>query len=405
MVRTSRRGWTRRVVARHGRSIPRPVEPGGPQRFPLTYVRSGPRSRLPIVVAPGGPGLASVLPYRSFRALAAGRGLDVIMVEHRGVGLSGRTTAGARLPEAALSVELAADDVAAVLDDTAVERAVIVGSSYGSYLAQAVAVRHPERVEALVLDSPLLSVAADLAVTRAYWRALLWRGDTSATAGIAGPLRHLVAAGEPWDALSAVVQVTYELAGPATLERLLRARLDGRLGGLWNGLARLAVDLEHMRIPFWSEPDAVAGIAYRQLGFGLPPDGHPLDPQLVLAREAERRPRYAGEPFDFAAEAPRYPWPTVVVSGDRDLRTPPPIAERIVGLAPRGVLVRLADTGHSALDTHQRALLAVIEATLEDPGALPLLEQQLSAAPRKGASVLPGKALGVAVRAGARPLP
>jgi proline iminopeptidase len=46
-------------------------------------VRTGRKSAHPLVVIPGGPGTASVALYR-LRRRAAGEGLDVIMVEHRG---------------------------------------------------------------------------------------------------------------------------------------------------------------------------------------------------------------------------------------------------------------------------------------------------------------------------------
>ncbi|CAN5132271.1 hypothetical protein BH24ACT10_BH24ACT10_19310 [soil metagenome] len=42
-----------------------------------------------------------------------------------------------------MTVELAADDVAAALNDAGLERAVVYGSSYGTYLSQAFSVRHP----------------------------------------------------------------------------------------------------------------------------------------------------------------------------------------------------------------------------------------------------------------------
>ncbi len=44
------------------RSLRRPGADGAPA-FDLAYVRSGPRGATPVVVIPGGPGLASVLPY------------------------------------------------------------------------------------------------------------------------------------------------------------------------------------------------------------------------------------------------------------------------------------------------------------------------------------------------------
>ena len=50
-----------------------------------------------------------------------------------------------------LSMEQYADDVAALLDALAVERATVVGLSMGGYVAFALWRRHPERVRALVL--------------------------------------------------------------------------------------------------------------------------------------------------------------------------------------------------------------------------------------------------------------
>ncbi|MDF2993630.1 MAG: hydrolase, partial [Microbacterium sp.] len=97
--------------------------------FDLTYVRSGPRGATPVLVIPGGPGLASVVPYRGLRRWAARGGLDLIMVEHRGVGRSRTGLDGRPLPPAAMRVTAVLDDLAAVLDAEAIDRAVIVGSS------------------------------------------------------------------------------------------------------------------------------------------------------------------------------------------------------------------------------------------------------------------------------------
>ncbi|PRC49291.1 alpha/beta hydrolase, partial [Mycobacterium sp. ITM-2017-0098] len=131
--------------------------------------RTGRKSAHPLVVIPGGPGAASIALYRAFRRRAAVAGLDVIMVEHRGVGLSRHDDAGADLPSEALTVDAAVDDIAAVLDDAQVDKAVVYGTSYGSYLAAGMGVRHPGRVQAMVLDSPLLS-ADDIDIVRAQTR-------------------------------------------------------------------------------------------------------------------------------------------------------------------------------------------------------------------------------------------
>ncbi len=64
---------------------------------------------------------------------------------------------------------------------------------------------------------------------------------------------------------------------------------------------------------------------------------------------------------------PKFTWPTVVISGGRDLTTPPAVAERIAGLMPGAVLVRLPTTGHSVLDTKERAALRIAAAVSGRP--------------------------------------
>lgn len=363
----------------------------------------GDRRGLPVLVVPGGPGLASVVPYRSLRARAAALGLDVLMVEHRGVGLSRTDDSGHDLPMAAVTVEQAADDMAAVLDDASLERAVVYGSSYGTYLSQAFSVRHPHRVAAMVLDSPMLSVEQDLAASRAYRRRLLWEGEDTASARLAAAVRATADTGVPMSELSQVVQLVHEFAGPDVLHRLLLARAQGRLRRTWRRVSTLGLaELEGSGRRYFMEPDLVAGIAYGQLGYGLPPDGDPLDPQLTFADVATRQPHFSGEPFDLTAALPGATWPVVVVSGDWDLRTPRPIAERIFDLTPDSLLVALQRTGHSALDTHQSAALHIARAAADNNTARLLDLAELDALPRRGPSRLIGTALTAVVHATTR---
>ncbi|WP_346623792.1 alpha/beta hydrolase [Blastococcus montanus] len=183
-----------------------------------------------------------MLPYSSFRAAAAGRGVDVLMVEHRGVGLSRQDADGVDLPPEALTVSQVVDDLAAVLDDCGVDQAVVYGWSYGTYLAQRLGVRHPERIAGMVLGSVVLS-AQDDQVVREFLRDLYWHGRSSQTARAAELMRRAVAAGVvPVETTGAVAQIVHEFAGPAALERLLRLRLDGRGRWIWNRVARLGAD-------------------------------------------------------------------------------------------------------------------------------------------------------------------
>jgi pimeloyl-ACP methyl ester carboxylesterase len=69
-------------------SLRRPVTDPDGEQFDLYYIRTGPPTVRPLVVIPGGPGMASIGHYQGLRRRAAAAGLDVIMVEHRGVGMS-----------------------------------------------------------------------------------------------------------------------------------------------------------------------------------------------------------------------------------------------------------------------------------------------------------------------------
>ena len=60
----------------------RPVYPGSAEEFDL-YSCAPATVAHPLVVVPGGPGVASLRLYQALRRRAAAAGLDVIMIEHR----------------------------------------------------------------------------------------------------------------------------------------------------------------------------------------------------------------------------------------------------------------------------------------------------------------------------------
>lgn len=344
------------------RAVRRPVSPGSDERFDLFYVRSGRKSAHPVVIIPGGPGVASMQPYRSLRRRATAAGFDVIMIEHRGVGMSRHTDAGADLPPAAITVEQVVDDVAAVLDDAGVHEAVLYGTSYGSYIAAGFGVRHPDRVAAMVLDSPLLSTA-DIEVVRRAVRGLLWEGTDPDTADLAPKVRRLVAGGTLATRGGELAGLLYGFGGAALLDRQLDLLLRGRTV-VWSGLARLS-RLSTRKAPYRNEVDLVGRIAFRELNYAGVPDGLPLDPALEMADmigSAKFFEPFEVEPFDLPAELPDFHWPTVVLSGGRDLTTPPAIAEHIAELVPGAVLVSMPTVVHSVIDTRERAAFAVIRA-------------------------------------------
>ena len=377
------------------RPVRRPIGPDGGE-FDLFYVRAGRKSAHPVVIIPGGPGAASIALYRGLRRRAAADGLDVIMVEHRGVGMSRHDDAGADLPADALTIERAVDDIAAVLDDAQVETATIYGTSYGTYLAAGLGVRHPGRVHAMILDSPLLS-ADDIDVVRQATRRVLWDGDDPETADLAPKVRRLVDEGVLTPAAAQLAVGMYGLVGPDVLSRQLDLLLSGR-DWMWAAVGQSArLFLEH-KTPYHHEPDLVQRIGYRELNYGAQPDGRPLDAAVSLREIASGEVDFDAEPFDLISEMPKFSWPTAVLSGGRDLITPPAVARRIAGLIPNAVLVELPTVGHSLIDTKERAALDVVKAV--DAGRideLPSRAAQLGAAPQ----VLSVRLLSLAIGVGA----
>ena len=306
------------------RPVRRPVSPDRDEEFDLYYVRTGRKSMNPLVIIPGGPGAASVALYRGLRRHAAAKGLDVIMIDHRGVGMSRHDDRGADLPPEALTIDQAVDDVAAVLDDAQVGKAVIYGTSYGTYLAAGVGVRHPDRVHAMVLDSPVLS-AHDIDAVRNATRRVLWDGEDPETAELAPKVRQLVDDGVLTPEAGQLTAAVYGFAGPAVLARQLDLLLRGRRG-LWTVLDQASRLLFERKAPYRHEPDLVGRIGFRELNYGAVPDGKPLDPAVAFREFATQPLEFEAEPYDLTAEMPKFSWPTVVISGGRDLITPPAVA-------------------------------------------------------------------------------
>jgi proline iminopeptidase len=362
------------------RAVRRPIRPDGDENFDLFYVRTGRKSAHPLVVIPGGPGAASIALYRGFRRRAAAEGLDVIMIEHRGIGMSRHDDGGNDLPPEALTIDQVVDDVAAVLDDAQVGKAAVYGTSYGTYVAAGVGVRHPDRVQLMILDSPVLS-ADDIDAVREATRRLLWDGETPETADLAAKVRQLVDQEKLSPQATQLAAAVYGFAGPAALRSQLDLLLAGRRA-LWSALGRGARFLFERKAPYRHEPDLVGRIGYRELNYAAAPDGKPLDPAIAFGEFELDTTEFEAEPFDLVEAMPNFSWPTVVISGGRDLITPPAVADRIASLIPGAVLVKLATAGHSAIDLRERAAVDIIKATYGGTSAgLPARAKKLDSAP------------------------
>lgn len=345
------------------RPVRRPVSPGDDEEFDLYYVRAGRKSNRPLVFLPGGPGMASVLTYQGLRRRAAAAGLDVIMIEHRGVGMSRHDDCGVNLPPEAITIDQVVDDVAAVLDDAHVDSAVIYGTSYGTYLAAGLGVRHPRLVGAMVLDSPVLS-RHDIALVRDALRGALLKGTSPETAALAPKMRRLVDAGIMTPADGQIAATVYGYGGPELLDRQLDLLLAGRTL-LWRTISRVGAIVTR-KVPYRFEIDLVGRIAFRELDYACEPDGLPLDPAAAMRETLTVTDDFVAEPFDLSAEMPKFHWPTAVIAGGRDLVTPLAVSEQVAALVPDAVLVQLPTMAHSAMDSREPAALAIAAAVCRD---------------------------------------
>jgi 3-oxoadipate enol-lactonase len=91
-----------------------------------------------------GLGLSGGAWWRTVPVLS--RSLRVITFDHRGIGRSESATP-------AYTVEAMADDAVCVVDDLGLDAVHVYGFSLGGMVAQQIALRHPERVRALVLGA------------------------------------------------------------------------------------------------------------------------------------------------------------------------------------------------------------------------------------------------------------
>ncbi|HET9772884.1 MAG TPA: alpha/beta fold hydrolase, partial [Acidimicrobiia bacterium] len=116
-------------------------------------------------------GLATDLRIWACQRLVFGRRFRCIAVDNRGSGRSDK-------PEGPYTLEQMAADAAAVLDAEGVDRAHVLGHSMGSYIAQMMAVEHPDRLRSLTL--------AGTACRHLPWRVELLEGwrETAVTSGV-----------------------------------------------------------------------------------------------------------------------------------------------------------------------------------------------------------------------------
>lgn len=326
--------------------------------FDLAYAQAGTDQAGPtVVLLAGGPGLASVLPYRKVRERLAAHGLHVVTPEHRGVGLSRRLPDGVLLPTSAVTLEQAAGDALAVCDAVGGGRAILAGTSYGGYLALEAARRAPGRFEALVLDSSSATVSRP---ERDRQRACFWDGTEPGLERRAARVRALAAAGTVTDdELATAVPFMYELAGLEAVDGLLTRAEAGHARTI-KRLHRLgAREVQGGRKPLIFDGDLTLPI---WLGRMTPerPDGRPFDRSRALTAIRAAHPEVPDNPFDATPWLSELTAPALILQGARDMRVAPAAVDELVAGLPDARRIIVAHAGHDLLRLRSRACALIL---------------------------------------------
>src|SRR5437762_2594084 len=116
----------------------------------------GMRERPTLLLLHGGPGFDHSTFKPAYSALADVA--QVVYLDHRGNGRSDRDD------PSSWRLDVWADDVRAFCDALEIERPVVLGWSFGGFVAQAYATRHPDHPGALVLQSTAARMDLDRVV-------------------------------------------------------------------------------------------------------------------------------------------------------------------------------------------------------------------------------------------------
>jgi pimeloyl-ACP methyl ester carboxylesterase len=197
--------------------------------------------------------------------------------------------------------DAAADLTVAIMDAMGLERAVLVGHSAGGAIAVQTALRHPDRVQALILVAPAV----------------------------------------------------YQGGSPSAVQPFLRLPQVRRLGPL---LVRWLLPRFGTRLAFsaWYDPEQVTDEVLE--GYERPLRAENWDRALWELTLASR-------PVD-TTRLPELTIPTLVITGDSDAVVPPANSERLVGDLPDAALIIIPQTGHLPMEERPEQFLAAVEAFL-----------------------------------------
>jgi pimeloyl-ACP methyl ester carboxylesterase len=423
-------GFTCEVVA-----VPRDHADPGAGTLPLTVARhdasagAGKPLLLAFVGGPGGAAIPQAPWFAEDFAPALSR-YQLVVFDPRGTGatavrcpsrqrigeyaplrsfVSATERCGRRLGGAAGDYQTAATvaDIEAIRATLGAERVAIYGVSYGTNVAQRYLLAHPQRLEALVLDSVVGPGGLD-PFSRSTFRAVrrvmraLQPGTVARTRKLLRRLRHAPLRGsivggdgkrEPVELDDALDLLYIFLAGDSrpTYRHEYPAAVRAALKGHPAALLRLHAGLaETQPLPPSTTSDGLyAATTCTDTRLPYPLDSDPADRRAAIGSALAAIPRRLARPFDratvlrssLAAICRRWPAlplepqsvpdaypavPTLLLSGSSDTSTPVADARAVASRIPGSTLITLAGTGHAviasdasgcALDAANRLLL------------------------------------------------
>jgi pimeloyl-ACP methyl ester carboxylesterase len=370
-----------------------------------------------MIALAGGPGQAATPFLGDFRITLdpALRGRDLVVFDQRGTGLSNelfcRGLGDHKLPDLGVgrcagalgairgffSTSESVSDIEAIRRAIGVDKIDLYGVSYGTKVALDYAIRYPDHIDRLILDSVVMPGQLDpweLSSFAAIPRILsqlcaknACRGITTDPAGDLAKLVTLISSRQPRGAVvngrgqrrTAVLRRTpllnvlfegdFDPVMRAEFPAAVKAAVDGDAAPMLRMLAAIkgseslagpdsealfaATSCEDASLP-WdpSAPAAQRLIQARRNFDGISPSTYaPFDPATVfkfsLAPFCASWPEAGPNPP--VEENPLPNVPTLILSGDDDLRTPQEDAARLAGQLPNATLVRVPATGHSVL--------------------------------------------------------
>ena len=376
----------------------------------VARLRAPRKSRTPVVALTGGPGQAargSINDYAADLGATVLRQRDLIAFDSRGTGASGaincpemqraavpRDTAAAEACAKRLGEQRRfyttidqAEDLEAVRVALGEDKLVLYGISYGTKLALTYARLHPDRVEALVLDS-VVPAEGSSALSQEIIGAMprvLGAKRVAQIARLVSQIRVAPAVGPAVDARGRRHRVTaypasiFDVLLAGDFNRVLRQALPPAIRAVEAGdpapLMRLilnAQEAERLAVPHTVfSAGLYAATSCEEIAFPWAPNASFQDRArmaLEAAKKAAFQTPFSAEDIltlDWIALCLRWPLtpgprplpeatpdvPALLLSGSADVRTPLQDARRVQAQLPRARLITVPGVGHSVVGT------------------------------------------------------